>query len=99
MCNIQINVTGGVITCEPSFVRAVQKTQVTWTSNEPFSLTFQALDGSDPWPFQEAPPAQWHGFVGTLKAIAANAKAPAYKYTVNVAGKTLDPIIIVDRTP
>jgi len=100
MTNIQINVKSGTITCSPSVVRALQNSTVAWKSNEEFTLTFQALDGTGPvpWPFV-GPEPSWprSSFQGNLNAIAAGAQAPAYKYTVMVGGKALDPIIIVDK--
>jgi hypothetical protein len=36
-----------------------------------------------------------HSFRGTLLEVTG--EPPAYKYTVRIGGKLLDPIIIVDR--
>ncbi len=99
----RIEIRKGMILCTPrdGHVRARQCTQLEWVSqDEEFTLSFMLLGGRGAWPFQEPQPAVFdptHNFRGTLLEITATAEPPAYKYTVRIGGKLLDPIIIVDR--
>jgi hypothetical protein len=111
MTTIKIDVRGGQITCGTNggHVRAPHGTVITWQStgeDKKFQLEFfqlgvetgEAATALDHWPFLEKPPAApTNTFVGTLKKLAANDAAPAYKYNVKVGDLLLDPIVIVDR--
>ena len=96
-----IEIRKGMILCTPrdGHVRAPQLTQLEWVStDEEFTLLFMLLGGRSAWPFKEPQPAVFNptrSFRGTLLEVAG--EPPAYKYTVRVGGKLLDPIIIVDR--
>jgi len=97
-----IQIRKGMILCTPrdGHVRAPQRTQLEWVSeDEEFTLSFMLLGGRSAWPFTEPQPSVFdptHSFRGTLLGVTA-AEPPAYKYTVRIGGKLLDPIIIVDR--
>ena len=97
-----IEIRKGMILCTPrdGHVRARQRTQLEWVSaDEEFTLTFMLLGGRSAWPFEEPQPPVFiptHGFRGTLLEVTSE-EPPAYKYTVRIGGKLLDPIIIVDR--
>jgi hypothetical protein len=104
MVNTRIDVAGGAIACSPrgGHVRALHGSKLAWTSaHEQFTLKFEVLDGSGTraWPFVDPEPS-WpvFEFRGTLKPITGDER-PAYKYTIVVGSKKLDPIIIVDKTP
>jgi hypothetical protein len=96
-----IEIRNGMILCTPrdGHVRAPHRTQLEWVSSgEEFTLSFMLLGGRSAWPFQEPQPAVFnptHNFRGTLLEVTG--EPPAYKYTVRVGGKLLDPIIIVDK--
>ncbi len=96
-----IEIRKGMILCTPrdGHVRARQRTPLEWVSEgEEFTLSFMLLGGRSAWPFEEPQPAVFHpthSFLGTLLQVSG--EPPAYKYTVRVGGKLLDPIIIVDR--
>jgi hypothetical protein len=98
--NIQI--TNGMIVCTPrdGHVRAAQLSVLEWASqDEEFTLSFVRLGGASAWPFKEPQPAVFPPtkyFKGTLQAVTAD-PPPAYKYTVRIGSKLLDPIIIVDK--
>jgi len=106
MTNIEVDVTGGAITCSPKggHVRALHGTRLAWKSpHEQFTLSFEALDGSGTrtWPFVEPEPT-WPvlAFQGTLKPMTGDPapdQRPVYKYTVVIGNNVLDPIIIVDK--
>ena len=111
MITIKIDVRDGKITCGANggHVRAPHGTVIAWKSageDKKFELEFfqLGLETTDPaaevehWPFQEKPPSTpTNTFVGTLKRLAANDRAPVYKYNVKVGNLFLDPIIILDR--
>jgi hypothetical protein len=101
---IKIQIRNGTIKCDPNdgHVRAKHSTKLEWVSpDEQFTLSFALLFGSgDAWPFKETQPPVFkptNSFRGTLKHVGPKEDAPAYKYTVKIAGKALDPIIIVDK--
>lgn len=99
----RIEIRRGMILCMPheGHLRVRQGTQLEWVSaDEEFTLSFMLLGGRSAWPFQERQPSQFnptHAFRGTLLEVATGGEPPAYKYTVRIGGKLLDPIIIVDR--
>ena len=98
-----IEIRKGMILCRPrdGHVRARQLAELEWLSDdEEFTLSFMLLGGRSAWPFREPQPATFdptHAFRGTLLEVTPTAEPPAYKYTVRIGGKLLDPIIIVDR--
>jgi hypothetical protein len=99
--NIQI--TNGNIKCSPNdgYMRGPgDRTQLQWVSgDEEFTLSFVQLGVGRAWPFKEPEPVPFPAtkrFVGTLKAVTTD-PPPAYKYTVAIGSKVLDPIIIVDK--
>ena len=100
MAPINIQIRNGTIVCTPNdgHVRAPHRTALEWVGKEEeVTLSFVLLGGGSAWPFNESQ----HGafptkhFRGTLKDVSGD--APAYKYTVRMGGKLLDPIIIVDK--
>jgi hypothetical protein len=100
LTTIEIN-NNGNIQCTPDdgHVRAPQGTQLEWVSNVDFTLSFTQLGGGGTWPFEGRQPAEFEPtkhFKGTL-AASDTYPPPAYKYTVRVGSKVLDPIIIVDK--
>ena len=111
MITIKIDVRNGKIICGAAggHVRAPHGTVIKWEStgdDKKFELEFSQLGieaaeaGAEleDWPFQERPPpAPTNTFVGTLKSLASNDRAPVYKYNVKVGNLLLDPIIIVDE--
>ncbi|HEY0767105.1 MAG TPA: hypothetical protein VGD47_04040 [Steroidobacteraceae bacterium] len=96
-----IEIRNGTILCTPKdgHVRAAQRTELEWVSQgEEFTLSFTLLGGGSAWPFKEPQPPVFQptkAFKGTLRDVTA--EAPAYKYTVRMGAKLLDPIIIVDK--
>jgi hypothetical protein len=98
--NIQI--TNGMIVCTPKdgHLRARQESVLEWASkDEEFTLSFVRLGGASAWPFKEPQPATFPPstyFKGTLSVVNED-PPPAYKYTVRIGSKLLDPIIIVDK--
>lgn len=100
MAPINIQIRNGTILCTPNdgHARARQRTALEWVSkDEEFTLSFALLGGGSAWPFNEPEQGAFPSkhFKGTLKGVSGD--APAYKYTVRVGGKLLDPIIIVDK--
>ena len=100
--HVNIQITKGMIVCTPSggHVRAQQGSVLEWTSHdEEFRLAFTRLGGASAWPFKEPQPAVFpptRYFKGTLSQVTED-PPPAFKYTVRIAAKLLDPIIIVDK--
>jgi hypothetical protein len=111
MTTINIDVRDETVTCGTNggHVRLQQGNAITWRStgnDKKFELQFSRLGfetedlATDPvhWPFNEAPPtAPTNSFTGTLRSLAPQDSAPAYKYNVKVGTLILDPIVIVDR--
>ena len=101
MPTIRIHVTAGAITCTPNggHLRVPQGSELEWVSgDEQFTLTFQGLTGGGNWPFDGPGPTQpCTHFKARLRSLDPGEPAPAYKYSVAVGGKVLDPIVIVDK--
>ena len=111
MTTINIDVRNGQVTCGTNggHVRLRHGNSITWQStgnDKKFELQFSRLGfesenlATDPvhWPFVQTPPTEpVNTFVGTLKSLAPQDSAPAYKYNVKVGALILDPIVIVDR--
>jgi hypothetical protein len=102
MATINIHLKNGAISCTPNdgHVRARHGSVLEWVSaGEEFTLSFQLLGGGSAWPFQGPAPQQptRHFKAALLPLGADTAEAPAYKYSVTVGGKVLDPIVIVDK--
>jgi hypothetical protein len=102
MATIHIHLKNGALSCTPNdgHVRARHGSVLEWVSqDEEFTLSFQLLGGGSAWPFQgEAPRQPTRHFRAALQLLGADAgDAPAYKYSVTVGGKVLDPIVIVDK--
>jgi hypothetical protein len=100
MAPIKIQIRNGTILCTPAdgHVRARQGTALEWVSkDEEFTLSFTLLGGGSAWPFNEPQKGAFptKHFRGMLKDVDGD--APAYKYTVRMGSKLLDPIIIVDK--
>jgi hypothetical protein len=100
MAPINIQISNGTILCTPKdgHVRARQRTALEWVSKgEEFTLSFVLLGGRSEWPFNEPQQGAFptKHFKGTLKDVSGD--APAYKYSVRISSKMLDPIIIVDK--
>lgn len=109
LVEVFLSATPGRIDCRPSCdVRVAEGDEIRWVSDsgEDFTLSFvpiyMAGKGHKPatQPFSDADtgtlPSEAGQFKGRIRAHDKRNESRVYKYTINMNGQELDPIVVID---